>query len=489
MTGVSRTAQRDVPATLSRAAQPVPDRPGDTFALRLRRHRHAAGLTMEELAEASGVSARAISDMERGRSAGPQRRTVQALAEALGLTPAEQPPFLAAARAGRKRRGSPVVPAGRCAPPRPVADFTGRGRELARLAHDAASARPGAAAPVVMVSGTAGTGKTALAVQAAHVLGEMFTGGAFFLDLRGMDARPMGAGEALTRLLGALGVRDDEIPVSEADRAGMYRLLLRGRRALVVLDNAADEAQIRPLLPATGPSLTVITSRRLLAGLEGVHRLNLGPLPAEDAEALLRRILGRRGQEGDADALGEVVELCGRLPLALRIAGNRLNSRPPWTVGHLADRLRDESRRLDQLVAGDLRVAAAFGLSYARLSAPARVLFRRLSLVAAPDFDARLASALGPPGVEDAIEDALEELVESSLLHAEVDGRYRFHRLVRLFARQRLVEEEPAFERHTARRRTEAAGAFRRGRGYGPRSPHGLGHGPPAWRGPGRHGS
>ncbi|WP_433825945.1 helix-turn-helix domain-containing protein [Actinoplanes sp. CA-015351] len=411
----------------------------DTFGRRLREHRHTAGLTMEQLAERSGVSARAISDMERERSVAPQRRTVQALAEALALPETEQPAFLAAARAGRPKVTA-AVPPGCCALPRPVPDFTGRVRELAQLTQVANSAGPApAVAPVVTVSGTAGAGKTTLAVQAAHLLGTAFPGGTLFIDLRGMDTRPAPATEALARLLSALGVRDDEIPAAEMDRAGMYRESLLHRQVLVVFDNVADESQVRPLLPGPGPSLTVITSRRLLAGLEGVHRLNLPQLPADDAATLLRRIIGDR----EPDAVDEVSELCGRLPLALRIAGNRLMSRPRWTVRHLADRLTSERRRLDQLIAGDLRIAAAFNLSYAQLSPQARRLFRRLSLAPGSDFDARIAASLDPAD-PDGIEDALDELVELSLLQAHVDGRYRFHNLIRLFARERLAEEEPA---------------------------------------------
>ncbi|BBH67938.1 hypothetical protein ACTI_46230 [Actinoplanes sp. OR16] len=400
---------------------------------------------MEQLSERSGVSARAISDMERERSVAPQRRTVQALAEALELPETDQPAFLAAARAGRPRPTA-TVPAGCCALPRPVPDFTGRDRELARLTQVATSAGPApAAAPVVTVSGAAGTGKTTLAVQAAHLLSTGFPGGTLFLDLRGMDARPAGAPETLARLLSAFGVRDEEIPADGTDRAGMYRELLHHRRVLVVLDNVADESQVRPLLPGPGPSLTVITSRRLLAGLEGVHRLNLAQLPAGDATALLRRIIGDR----EPGAVDEVSELCGRLPLALRIAGNRLMSRPHWTVRHLADRLSDERRRLDQLIAGDLRIAAAFSLSYTQLSPQARRLFRRLSPAPVADFDASLAASLDPADPE-SIEDALDELVELSLLQAHVDGRYRFHNLIRLFARERLIEEEPAAGRDSA---------------------------------------
>ena len=424
----------------------------DTFGYRLRRHRHAAGLTMERLAEASGVSARAISDMERERSTAPQRRTVRALADALALSGPERSEFLAAARAGPARRSTGSL-TGCCALPRPAADFTGRGRELDRLTRAAGSV-PGEA-PVVAVSGTAGVGKTTLAVQAAHLLGDTCTGGRFFLDLRGLDARPMGPAEALARLLAAFGVRDGDLPAYEADRAGLYRELLRDRRALVVLDDVADEAQVRPLLPGPGRSLTVLTSRRLLAGLDNVHRLHLPHLAAEEAVVLLRRIVGDRCRAEESEAVFEVAELCGRLPLALRIAGNRLTSRPRWTAHHLAARLSDERWRLNQLVAGDLRVAAAFELSYARLSPPARLLFRRLSLLPGPDFDAPLAALLGPTG-PDGVEDALDELVEGSLLQAGSDGRYRVHCLLRLFARERLIEEEPAAGDRTQRQSAAA---------------------------------
>ncbi|MGC4864576.1 helix-turn-helix domain-containing protein [Micromonospora sp. DT53] len=420
-----------------------------SFGFRLREHRHAAGLTMEQLAEVSGVSARAISDMERERSLVPQRRTVQALAEALVLSEADRRTFITVARTGRAR----AVPAGGCSLPRPIADFTGRVQELERLGQISAAAQQASVgAQAVTVSGVAGVGKTTLAVQAAHVFGAKFVGGIFFLDLRGMDARPTSSAEALARLLAAFGVRDGVIPVHESDRAGMYRRLLAGRPALVVLDNGADEAQVRPLLPEPGRSLTVITSRRLLAGLEGAHRLNLTPLPAEDAAALLRRILGDDGPASQSPAVGTLSDLCGRLPLALRIAGNRLTSRPEWTVQHLASLLSDERRRLDQLVAGDLRIAAAFNLSYTQLSPPARRLFRRLSLLPGPDFDARRAAALDGNDLDDT-EVALEELIELSLLRAETDGRYGFHNLIRLFARQRLVDEEPTVGHDGAPRR------------------------------------
>jgi hypothetical protein len=424
----------------------------DKFGTLLRRHRHAMELTMEELSEASGVSARAISDMERARSRTPQRRTVQALADALRLAGTDQAAFLAAAKGGGLRLASPS-PVGCCVLPRPVADFIGRVAELDCLAQIAAStASPAAGAPVVTVSGTAGLGKTTLVVQAAHLLDEQFPGGTFFVDLRGMDPCPLAPDEAITRLLTAFGVGAVSMPTHEQDRYGLYRDLLRDRHALIVLDNAVDEAQVRPLLPGPGPAVTVITSRRLLAGLEGVHRHHLAQLSAEDAVTLLEHIIRDRQPDQDRAVVGEIAELCGRLPLALRIAGNRLLSRPEWTARHLAGQLADEGRRLGQLIAGDLRIGVAFSLSYAQLSPDARRLFRRLSLAPGPDFDtltAGLACAIGPQEAEE----ALDELVEVSLLEAAPDGRYVFHDLVRLFARERLCAEEPAEECDAARRR------------------------------------
>jgi transcriptional regulator with XRE-family HTH domain len=423
----------------------------DSFGALLRRHRHAVELTMEELAEASGVSARAISDMERARSRTPQRRTVQALADALALAETDQAAFFAAAK-GRRRPVSPA-PAGCCALPRPVPDFTGRDEELHCLARIAASAEPTAViAPVVTVSGAAGLGKTTLVVQAAHLLDERFPGGTFFVDLRGMDPRPLNPDEVVGRLLTAFGVGGDAMPPHVEDRYGLYRDLLRHRRALIVLDNAADEAQVRPLLPGGGPALTVITSRRLLAGLEGVHRHHLAQLSAQEAVTLLRHIIRDREPGPEPGVIEEIAELCGRLPLALRIAGNRLLSRPEWTARHLAGRLADESRRLDQLIAGDLRIGVAFNLSYTQLSPTARRLFRRLSLIPGADFNAALAGVVGSMGAQET-EDALDELVEVSLLDPAPDGRYLCHDLLRLFARERLCAEEPAEEHEAARLR------------------------------------
>ncbi|MFC8617290.1 helix-turn-helix domain-containing protein [Micromonospora purpureochromogenes] len=413
----------------------------------LRRHRHAARLTLEQLAEASGVSARTLSDMERGRSRGPQQRTVAALADALALGEIARKQFIDLAREGRLRDHW-TRPTGLCELPRSVDDFTGRVAELA-WTNDflRADNLPGVAG-VGLITGPAGLGKTTFAVRAAHGLRLSFPAGVFFLDLFGMSQRPLAVDDALRLLLGALGVADQQMPGDAPGRASLYRSLLRDKRVLVVLDNAASEEQVRPLLPGGGGGRALVTSRRLLAGLEGVRRLSLGPLPLQDSTELLTGILGGRSASDGEPALTQLAQLCGGLPLALRIVGNRLVSRPGWNAADLAARLTNEERRLEQLSAGDLKIATAFGLSYEQLAASARRVFRRLALVPGRDFDAALATVLDGTSIEDAW-NALDELVDLGLLQDSPSGRYRFHDLVRLFARDRLHEEENAADRDT----------------------------------------
>jgi tetratricopeptide (TPR) repeat protein/transcriptional regulator with XRE-family HTH domain len=414
------------------------------FGLLLRRRRGEAGLTIEELSAAARVSARAIGDMERGRSRVPQQRTVDALVRGLGLTGAAAAALREAARAGRRmRRPAPAL-----APPRTVADFTGRDSEL-RWFGDLV-ARDGDAA-VAVVSGPPGLGKTSLILQAASRYAESFPDGVLFLDLRGLDPDPPRPADLLLRLLTALGVEESRVQGDEHARSGQYRALLAERRCLLLLDNAADEAQVRPLLPGTGATMTVVTSRRGLAGLEAVERLTLPVLTRAEAVTLLRRIVGpqRVAAEPEQAALPGLAEACGYLPLALRIAGNRLLSRPDWSVGYLLRRLADQDERIGLLVAGDLQVAAPFMLSYRQLSAPAAGTFRRLALIPGPDGGVDLAAQVAGLSLRET-EAALEELVELGLLQPATGGRYRFHDLIRLFARVRLAEEETPDARRQA---------------------------------------
>ena len=335
--------------------------------------------------------------------------------------------------------------AGPCELPPLVDDFTGRAAELVWVSElVCAESSPGVGV-VGLITGSAGLGKTTFAVRAAHAVRPGFPDGVFFLDLFGMSQHPLAVDDALGLLVRALGVTDQQIPGDTQGRASLYRSLLRDRRALVVLDNAASEEQVRPLLPAGGAGRVVITTRRLLAGLEGVRRLVLGPLPLPEARQLLTVILGKRAASDEEAALTRLAELCGGLPLALRIIGNRLVSRPGWDAAELAARLADEEHRLGQFKAGDLKIANAFEMSYEQLADSAQRVFRRLAVVPGRDFDAALAAVAGGMPIEDAW-DALDDLVDLGLLQDSAAGRYRFHDLVRLFARERL-QEEPLAER------------------------------------------
>jgi hypothetical protein len=383
--------------------------------------------------------------MERGRSKGPQHRTVTALAHALALDGDARKEFVELARDGRLRDHW-TRPAGLCELPRLVDDFTGRGAELVWMSELVyARSAPGAGV-VGLITGSGGMGKTTLAVRAAHALRPSFPGGAFFLDLLGMSPRPAATADALRLLLRALGTADEQIPDDVLERASVYRSLLADRQALVVLDNAGSEEQVRPLLPGDGASRALITSKRLLAGLEGVRRLALGPLPLPEATELLTAIVGQRAARDQEPALGQLAELCEGMPLALRIIGNRLVSRPGWDAAELAARLADEEHRLDQFKAGDLKIATAFAMSYEHLAQAAQRVFRRLAVVPGRDFDAALAAVAGEVPAQVAW-DALDELVDLGLLQDAAAGRYRFHDLVRLFARTRLEEEESSAER------------------------------------------
>ncbi|MFJ7154419.1 ATP-binding protein [Streptomyces sp. NPDC101118] len=442
------------------------------FGERLLRLRTAAGLSQEALAHAAGVSVRALSDMERGRSRGPQRRTVEALAAALELdaTGAEELERAASLGRPRSRRTAGRPSAGAadrarpetgatndgvraCAPqpepaghhplalPRDLADFTARGPALARLTALAERPEPGHP-PVAVISGQPGLGKTAFAVHAAHALAPHFPDGQFHVDLRGMDPRPTLPRDALARLLHALGVAAGAVPAATGDRSGLLRSVLRDKRVLLLLDNASDEEQVRPLLPGQGSSLTVVTSRQALAGLEAVHRTELGLLRREEAVELLTRIVGpeRVGHEGQAAR--DLAELCGHLPLAVRIAGQRLAARPGERIAKLVDQLAEQGGRLDTLRAGSLEVRAAFALSYRQLSPQARTVFRRSCLAAGPDFSPETAALLAGLPRRQAARCA-QDLTDAGLLqpHPTAD-RYRYHDLLALYAAEQLAEED-----------------------------------------------
>jgi DNA-binding SARP family transcriptional activator len=339
-----------------------------------------------------------------------------------------------------------------CQLPSDLVDFTGRGVLAARLRRrlaGTASRQPGCHQGVT-ISGMPGIGKTALAVHAAHGVRAHFPDGQLFVDLRGTDPQPAEAGLVLGQFLLALGRPTGEAPDGTPARAALYRSLLAGRRVLVVLDNAADEAQVRPLLPPAGCA-AVVTSRRPLATLPGLRAYRLAAFTAAEAATLLTRVVPAAKRRGEPSDVAEIAALCGHLPLAVRIAGSRLAARPHWSLRRLADRLAPEHTRLDELAVGDLAVRASLDSSYRGLPAPLRRSFRLLCGVSCPDFAVRLAAAALELPARQA-EDALEGLVDAQL--AEVAGRdtagqprYRLPDLVRIFGRERLDREETSADR------------------------------------------
>ncbi|GIJ58636.1 AfsR/SARP family transcriptional regulator [Virgisporangium aurantiacum] len=336
--------------------------------------------------------------------------------------------------------------------PAAVAAFAGRDAELARL--DRLLDAGGPAMAVGVICGAAGTGKTSLAVQWAHRVADRLPDGQLYVNLRGYaTAPPMRPIEALTGFLRSLGVPADRVPPDGTAAADLFRTLLAQRRTLVVLDNARDAEQVRPLLPGGTRCVVLVTSRHKLGGLvaqEGADHVPLDPLPADTARALLFRVLGPRAA-AEPDAVTALAELCGFLPLALRIAAANLTVNPKRGIADHVAELRDGNRLAVLAVNGDERgaVRTAFDLSYAGLAPDARALFRRLGLTPGSDVDADAAAALG--GISAPVARALlDRLADAHLLDEHAAGRYTFHDLLRLYAIQRATDEEPAHERRAA---------------------------------------
>lgn len=333
-------------------------------------------------------------------------------------------------------------------------DFTGRRDHIAALA--AALGADGPSAAVVLITGKAGVGKTSLAVHVGHRHGERFPDGRLFIDL-GETKRTVSADEALARALRMLGVPRDDVARDPTERAEQYQALITRRRVLVVLDNAIDEAQVRPLLPWGGGSAAVVTSRLPLAGLTFAYRLVLPELSADESVELLGRMAGAGRVAAEPGHAARIVELCGRLPLAIRIAGAKLAVKRHWALSDLMARLVDEQGRLDELQAGDLAVRASLRVSYEALDESDRDVFRMLGQLGGASFPAWVPATLADMAVSDMV-DVLERLVDWQLLDVtERDHagrqRYRLHDLVALYARELLRDVGSADERHVAKGR------------------------------------
>ncbi|MGW6455924.1 AfsR/SARP family transcriptional regulator [Streptomyces sp. NPDC055078] len=328
--------------------------------------------------------------------------------------------------------------------PATVPDFTGRASFVRELGGRLA-ATEGAVMAVSALAGIGGVGKTTLAVHVAHEARPHFPDGQLYVDLQGAGNRAAEPVAVLGAFLRALGLADSAIPDSLEERAGLYRSTLAGRRVMVLLDNARDAAQIRPLLPGTAGCAALVTSRVRMVDLAGAHLVDLDVMSPEEALQLFTRIVGSERVTSERESALDVVAACGFLPLAIRIAASRLAARRTWTVSVLAAKLADERRRLDELQAGDLAVKATFELGYGQLEPGQARAFRLLGLADGPDISLRAAAAVLALPVQET-EDLLEALVDTSLLESAAHGRYRYHDLVRLYARACAERDEPPQE-------------------------------------------
>ncbi|AVT28449.1 hypothetical protein C6361_01840 [Plantactinospora sp. BC1] len=337
--------------------------------------------------------------------------------------------------------------------PADIADLTGRHGEAEELER-ALTPDDRAVLPIALVAGRGGVGKTTIAIHVAHRLSPVFPDGQLYVDLRGAHQPAADPLEVITRFLRELGADTSTIPDGLEARAALYRSLLADRRVLLVLDNAADERQIEPLLPGSPGCAVLITSRYRLTCLAGVRLVDLAALESDQAIQLLTWIVGASRVEVEPRAAEDLARFCGGLPLAVRVIGARLAAKPHWSLAQMVTRLADESRRLDELAHGSLEVRASLALSYQALEPAARLLFRRLALLDVVDFAAWVAAPLLESSMQEA-EDLLERLVDARLVDvfcrdATGNLRYGFHDLVRLYARERVEEAESAEERTAA---------------------------------------
>jgi tetratricopeptide (TPR) repeat protein/transcriptional regulator with XRE-family HTH domain len=432
-----------------------------SFAGLLRRLRAETGLTQEELAEAAGVGVRTVSDLERGVALTARKETARLLADALGLDGAARASFEATARGRSPAAASPTVAAAAGVAavtqtlPRDIASFTGREPELRRLTGAVTGAgSPGGVVSVHAIGGMAGIGKTALAVHAAHQLAPQFPDGQVFLPLHGHTPGhpPVAPEDALASLLLIGGVSPALIPPGLEARMALWRDHLAGKQLLLLLDDAVGHEQVQPLLPGTGKSLVLVTSRRHLTALDDATAVSLDTMPPGEAAALLVRLAGRAGLSPADPAVAEITELCGYLPLAIGMVARQLHHHPAWTAAGRAAELASARDRLELMATENLSVAAAFDLSYADLAEDQQQVFRRLGLHPGADIDAYAAAALNGTGLA-AARRGLEALYDQYLLTEPAQGRYRMHDLIREHARALAGRLDPDRDREQATER------------------------------------
>ena len=420
------------------------------FGARLRAHRRAAGLSQQELAERAGLSIRAISNLERGRTRSPYRDSLVRLADSLSLTGGAREEFLAAGRHTEAQIDAHLgIPRHL---PAPVPGFVGRADSSAALSR---LLPPIGDTQIAAISGTPGVGKTALAVHWAHQVAPDFPDGQLYVNLRGYDAGPpRSPADALAGLLRALGVDPERIPDETDERAALFRSVLADRRVLLLLDNARDAEQVRPLLPGAPGSAVIVTSRDALAGLiarDGAARVELPLLPPEDAETLLRTLIGSRA-DAEPEALQTLVAQCCRLPLALRIAAELVVTREGAEISELVAELSDLRRRLDVLDAGGdpgTAVRAVLSWSYRQLDPSVALALRMVALHPGADFGTFAAAALVRSDVP-TTRRMLDRLARAYLVHPVGPDRYELHDLLRSFAREQGEAEDVEAARQDA---------------------------------------
>lgn len=303
---------------------------------------------------------------------------------------------------------------------------------------------------VVAISGAAGVGKSSLAVYLAHQLHDAHPDGQLYVRLGGTEALPAQPGQVLNQFLRELGLPPERLPDGVEELAAVFRSRTAGRRILMVLDDAAGEQQVQPLLPASPQCVVLVTSRQVLAGVPAAHRVSLDVLPRESSISLLSRVIGAERVRAEPEAAAALAEACGHLPLAIQIAAAKLAVKPHWPVDHMVRRMADERRRLDQLTIDDAGVRPSLYASYRGLREHAARLLQLLSAMGSTDFAGWVA---GPILALEAFEaaDVLDELVDARLVQVETGTghrtRYRLHDLTRIFGRELLAAHTPAPER------------------------------------------